>query len=181
MSFTLRRFVAVAGVTVALVGTQRDMSALSETEVRVSRVSVLETGELVVSMDTQGALPGLLTARLVVSNGAIVGGEWSVVVTSVQDLNADGSVIDPHDHPATEPESGEPHQEYIRIVDRGTLAGRVTSGSVAMNADGSLVLSTVQLIVETGSLTFATVAAGYGELNLDQALTGAQGALRLEY
>ena len=178
MSFTLRRFVAVAGVTVALVGTQRDMSALSETEVRVSRVSVLETGELVVSMDTQGALPGLLTARLVVSNGAIVGGEWSVVVTSVQDLNADGSVIDPPGHPAT---AGEPHQEYIRIVDRGTLAGRVTSGSVAMNADGSLVLSTVQLIVETGSLTFATVAAGYGELNLDQALTGAQGALRLEY
>ena len=145
-----------------------------------ARVSTLEAGQLVVSMQAAGDLRGLVTLKLEVgTDGAITGGDWAVADSYLEDLNADGSVA-----PLTEEhheETGEAHREFIRLVNKGTVGGRVTGGYVGEGTGGAVSLVNLQLELTTGSLTFQSITSGTGSLDADLGLTDAQGSLRLSF
>jgi hypothetical protein len=167
-----------------LLVTQRSSSAHFDTLVSNGRVSVVESGEVVVSVETTGAYPGLLTLRLMVDGaGTVTAGQFALVVTEVQDLNEDGTVNEnPEPHDETQPhEPGEPHVDRMRIVDRGTLSGAVTGGTLASNADGTLTLTGVTFNATEKSLTFEGSGDGAGTINADLGLTGTQGSLQLHF
>lgn len=159
---------------------QQASSAHDGNEVLGARASILETGQVVVSMETRGALPGLLTVTLAAdAAGNVTGGSWALAVKYVQDLAPDGSPLPEGDHAALD--ESVPHAEYIEIVNRGTLTGHVGSGAVTIASDGSVLITNLQLTVQTGSLTFESVSSGYGSLDVDPRLAGAQGLLRLHF
>ena len=110
------------------------------------------------------------------ADGTIESGEWAVVVSYIEDLNPDGTVAT---HPEAAEESG-PHQEFIRLINKGTLSGTIASGAASTSASGALVLNNLQLQITNGTMTFETFGAGVGSLDADLS-QAAQGLLHLEF
>lgn len=118
-----------------------------------AQTSELPDGKLVVTMEATGDLKGLLTLTMNSSGTQVSGGEWAFVVRYVEYLDADGKVI-PEDAPEVHSES-EPHSERPRFVDRGTLAGSVRGGSLAIDDAGHVTgVGSLSIALESGSLTF---------------------------
>ena len=166
----------VCGLLIALVPSLvrvqgADTVQIHDSTLSYARVSMVTAGQMVVSMDATGDLRGLLTLRLdVLPDGTVAGGDWAIVVTYVEDLNPDGTVVPDGGAPT----GGDPEAEYIRVVDDGTLGGSVTGEFVGSGSDGAPALVNVQLELTTGSLTFDSVAAGTGNVDADLGLTDAQ-------
>lgn len=149
----------------------------TESALSRGRVSVVDTGEYVVSLDTKGAHSGMVTLRFSVNADGSIGSGWfGAVVAYAETLNADGTVD--HEAHAEEPESSEPHTDRMRLVNRGTVSGSITAGRVGRSATGALTLSGVVLAVESGSLEFDG-ASGWGTVEADLTDADAQGTLRL--
>lgn len=142
------------------------------------RVSVLEDGRRVVSLDAQGAHSGLVTLNFFLNpDGTIASGTFAVVVASAATLNEDGTVSTGA-HAEEQGDSAEPHHDRMRLVSRGVVSGTITGGQVSQGAAGALVLSGLQLTVTTGTLEFDN-AIGWGVVDADLNKHDAQGVLRL--
>jgi hypothetical protein len=124
-------------------------------------------GHVVVSMEAQGDLRGLMTLELAPQgDGGEYAGTWALNVAYLQDLNADGTVAvvvpreepdDHHDH--------DHHRERVRFVREGTIFGPVARATLHLVDDGSIDgLAFAQLVVAHGSLAFAS-AAGFGTVD----------------
>jgi hypothetical protein len=152
-----------------------------EIQLSSARTSSTASGRLVITADASGDLPGLLTLTLDVVDGIVAGGEWALVVSYVEDLD-----VPAHDH-RIEHEAGEgaeqiPHQEHIRLVDKGTLGGSVTGGHVSYIGGSVDRLTDVQLSIESSSLTFEGIRAGGGPLSFATlASSGSQGRASLTF
>jgi len=192
----LRVGVVVCAALAVTAGAHEGPPRVSSTLLSHPRVSELPDGRVVISMAARGDLPGQLTLTLerAADPGTISGGEWALVVTRVID---DGDDDDGHgrgsgDHARRDDEREErerggsphddtaPHQELIRIVDLGTLAGRVIGGRLRAARRGGLwALEDVVLEVDSGSLELQGLS-GEGSLAA-RALTTpeASGELRL--
>jgi hypothetical protein len=159
---------------------------LHDVVLTAARVSTVDAGRLVITMDASGDLRGLVTLKLDVdAQGSITGGDWALVSSYVEDLNPDGTVATPEEHPEEHPGEPEdpnaPHEEHIRLVDNGTLGGSILGGSLSIGPDGSPNLSDVQLALTSGTLTFAAVTTGAGTVAIDLTQANAQGNLRLTF
>jgi hypothetical protein len=129
-----------------------------------ARVSTLESGRIVVSMEATGDLPGLMTLTLDPDGGSGYTGQWALEVAYVENLNPDGSVSTARPEPEHlhEPVLHEQHREYIRAVRRGTLNGGVIAATLRRDANGQLTgIDFAQLTVGRGNLDF-TGATGTG-------------------
>jgi hypothetical protein len=133
-----------------------------------ARVSTLSEGRLVVSMEAQGDLPGLVTLTLNPDGAGGYTGQWAHVVAFLEDLNADGTSAptehapDVHEMLLHEPVLHEQHREFTRPVRRGTISGAVVAATVRTDANGTITgVNFAQLTVAAGSLTFHG-AAGTG-------------------
>ena len=158
--------------------------ALHESALGSARVSGVSASEVVITLDATGDLRGLLTVKLdLAPDGSIAGGEWALVSSYVEDLNPDGTPVTPEEqHEGEEPHDHEaPHQEFVRLVDDGTLGGEVLTGSLTRGPDGAITLAGIQLALSSGTLTFASVTVGAGVVDLDLTQPEAQGTLRLTF
>jgi hypothetical protein len=167
-----------AAVTAVLPAAARAETPRTHTDtLTASRVASAEANELVVTLDGSGDLRGFITLKLDVdADGIVTGGDWALVSRYAEYLNADGSVDDD-----SEPiDETKPHQEFVRMVDNGTVGGHVTAGTVTAGANGQPMLVGLQLELTSGSLTFDGVR-GTGSLDADFSQTGAQGSLRLDF
>ena len=117
-----------------------------------ARVSVVSGNRLVISMDVDGDLPGLLTLTLRrdASGTAVTGGDWVLVVSTRQ--------------PATPGVAeGTPDAGAWPALRAGTLSGTIGGGTVRLRGDGGVAEVTgVGLSLEAGSLLFQHVRLGHG-------------------
>jgi hypothetical protein len=116
-------------------------------------------------MEASGDLRGMVTLMLKrdAANNTVTG-EWAFVNSYVQDLGEGHSHQDGHNHlTESNSETGE-HGE--RLIDKGTIRGKVTGGGVTLNNDGTLSsLNSIQLNIISGSLTYTNVKQGNGAVN----------------
>lgn len=165
---TLRRSVigAVALVTAIGLGWTVPLHGLTTYNVtlKADQVSRGVDGRLVITAAAAGDLRGALTLTITgtASNGAVTGGEWVLVNTYIEDLFGEGhSENDGHDEEFPGHHAGE------HLVQRGTLSGRITGGTLTVDAEGRVSsLTFLQLEVSLGSLTFEGVSDGSGTLAL---------------
>lgn len=130
-----------------------------------ARLSQVSPERVVVSADSIGDLPGLLTLTLdVAPDGQITAGQWALVVSYVEDLDPRGPQEEPaHEHGADD----KPHHEYVRLVEKGTIGGSVGGGAIARDGNGAVTaLDGARLTLESGSLTFESVRSGGGTASL---------------
>lgn len=116
------------------------------------RVSVLDDGRYVVSLNATGPIRGLVT--ITITPGPTPSGEWAL---SSRYLVEDHP-SEPHDHE----EPGEPHSEHSRIVDDGLIGGAIDSAVLTGTLDG-IVSSTLTLV--SGTMKFDG-ASGSGALEI---------------
>lgn len=117
-----------------------------------------EQGRLVITMQTNGDLPGVLT--LVVStnpDGTIRGGEWALNVSYTAPLNPGAAPVP--DSPDPDAAAGE------QLIQRGVITGTIDGGSVSFNGDSVTAVTGLLLSVGSGSLQFASVNAGSGQVD----------------
>lgn len=130
-----------------------------------ARVSNVSPARVIVSADSIGDLPGLLTLTLdVAPDGQVTGGEWALVVSYVEDLDPRGPQEESaHGHGPDDT----PHHEYVQLVDKGTVGGSIAGGAIARDGNGTVTaVNGARLTIESGSLTFASVQAGGGTASL---------------
>lgn len=117
-----------------------------------AQVSQVTNKRIIVTMRADGDLPGALTLALDLDGGdnRIVGGEWALVVSYIQDVNNGQTSRD-----------GDSGGEIL--IQKGTLKGTISGGTVTLNADGKAVaVNSVQLNVNSGSLAFSDINNGNG-------------------
>ena len=122
-----------------------------------ARVSYVANNRVVITMDAVGDLPGALTLMLDRdgSGRAVVGGNWALVVAEIPP--ADNHQDNGNDH-------GGPSDQPIQ---KGTLSGTVSSGSISFSAEGKLAsIDTLQLHLNLGSQTFKDVSTGSGSVQV---------------
>ena len=121
-----------------------------------TRVSYVENNRVVITMDAVGDLPGALTLMIERdgSGRAVIGGDWALVVAEIppldnhQDNNGQGG---PSDQP----------------IQKGTLSGTVSGGSISLSADGKLAsIDALQLNLNLGSQVFKNVSSGDGNVQV---------------
>jgi hypothetical protein len=120
-----------------------------------ARVSPLPGGVVVVSMDANGDLPGLLTLTLHVSGRVVTGGEWALVLSSRQPgVVGNAPVVRGREVPDSEGPSDQV----------GTLAGVVEpGGTLTVAADGTVVgVTAVALTIAHVTPASPGVIGGYG-------------------
>jgi len=173
------RFLAFAGGLALAGGASAGAQTLHEVALSHARVSVQDQ-RVVLTMVAEGDLKGLLTLTLTDVDAAGRGsGEWALVVAYAQELTrvAEGptggeALVDPD----------EAHSEWLRLVDEGTLSGRVTGAAVSFDAAGVPVAIQAELPLLRGSLRFEG-ASGSGWLDaaaLDDGATSS-GSLSLSF
>jgi hypothetical protein len=117
-----------------------------------------DQGRLVITMQANGDLPGVLT--LVVStnpDGTIRSGEWALNVSFTAPLNPDAVPVP--DSPDPDAAAGE------QLIQRGVITGSIEGGSVSLNGDSVTAVTGLLLSVGSGSLQFASVSAGSGQVD----------------
>ena len=131
---------------------------------RAEQVSRGEDGRLVITAATSDPIKGALTLTITGADasGAITNGEWALVNTFVETVYGAGhSADDGHD------EEYPGHEIGVRMIQRGTLAGALTGGAIAVDANGAITaLNGIQLSISKGSLTYASVTSGTATLTL---------------
>lgn len=144
----------------------------AETHLANARVSTPADGRLVINLEAAGDLPGLLTLNLHVDGDGSLRGDWALVVRTVDTTDPATGEEPPaagaHQHEGDEGDhEGEPapHRDFVRIVDRGTMAGTIDGATVALGADGTLTDLSAALTILQGSLEFE-VASGSGSATL---------------
>jgi hypothetical protein len=106
---------------------------------------------LVVSMDVEGDLPGLLTLTLRrdASGTAVTGGDWAFVVSTRQ--------------PEVRVAEGTPNPGAWPALRAGTLSGTIGGGTVRLRGDGGVAeIRSLSLSLQAGSLAFEHVRLGHG-------------------
>lgn len=124
-----------------------------------ARADVLTGGRVVVvSMDANGDLPGMVTLTLNVSGGAITGGSWVLVMSSRQPGVVGASAPADADH--RDAEGGDEPASQV-----GTLGGSIAAGgSVRTDVDGRLVaVIGAQLVIDTATPNAPGIQGGYGQ------------------
>lgn len=131
------------------------------------RVSRLAAGRYVVSFEASGEIRGLLTLHINRSAG-VVTGEWALVSRYLEDIPADpaaAAVAKPRSSRRVDArrsaQEAESHQEHVALVDRGTLSGSITKGSLTFVSTNRLDTLSLEISVTGGSLAFND-AAGAG-------------------
>ena len=164
---------------VALERASSAQDAPTDSVLSQGRVSVVESGEYVVSLDASGAHSGMVTLRFRANaDGTIASGWFGAVLAHAETLNEDGTVG--HEEHVEESGDSEPHADRMRLVNRGTVSGSITGGQIGRSPSGALTLTGLQLAVETGTLEFDG-AAGWGVVDVNLSDAAAQGTLRLVF
>ncbi|MDQ1741497.1 MAG: hypothetical protein QOE53_3149 [Pseudonocardiales bacterium] len=117
---------------------------------RTARVSKTEDGRVVVLMEADNDLKGSLTMTLERdANGTtITGGFWALVLSYTE---------------LTPSEGGDGDGASERLIQKGTLSGSVTGGSLTLDADGNVAaINSAQLTITQGSVAYEGVNAGGG-------------------
>jgi hypothetical protein len=117
-----------------------------------------DQGRLVITMQANGDLPGVLT--LVVStnpDGTISKGEWALNVSYTAPLHPDAAPVP--DSPDPDSAVGE------QLIQRGVITGTIEGGTVAFNGDQVTSVTSLLLSVGSGSMQFASVNAGSGQVD----------------
>jgi len=141
-----------------------------------AHVDVVSGGRVVISMEVEGDIRGLLTLTLDrASDGTqITGGTWAFVARYVEYMTEGGEVVHKDDPP---PPNGQEVGPNVRYVDLGGLSGGVDGGYFSVGDDGALTgVGSVLLTVGSGSGTFdGSTGTGLGTvsaINDRQASTG---------
>lgn len=120
-------------------------------------VSKVSDSNIVVTMEASGDMRGSLSLILNrdASNNSITGGDWALVASHIEDVDA-------HEESLNE---SEPHGGEL-LINNGTLRGSITGGSITLNDEGAVTsLGAIQMSVVSGSLTYSEVSAGDGLAN----------------
>lgn len=161
MALSPRRGLAIAAALFLSCSTLGAASSASHASTASSpRVDVLDGGRVVVNLALTGDLPGLLTLNLQQQSDGSVTGEWALKVAY-----ADHTDPATGEEPPIEEDEDHPHKDFMRLVNRGTLGGAVTAGSLSFGADGILGDLTATLTINQGSLEFEG-ATGTGSATL---------------
>jgi hypothetical protein len=124
-----------------------------------AQVSRGPDGRVVITSDASGDLRGAFTLSVTsVAPDGSIRGEWALVNSYIEDLLGAGhSESDGHE------EHDEGHFVGEVLVNRGTLNGEVTGGTLTFDSGGRVAsASSVQLTVTLGSLTFSGIQSGTG-------------------
>jgi hypothetical protein len=127
---------------------------------------VMPDGKVVVTLVATGDLTGLLTLQFTPGASGGYDGEWAISVQHADHTDpATGAepVQQPHDD--TGNPDDHPHQDFTRLVQRGSLSGSISGALVTFNADGALTGFTAPLTISKGFKEFAGVT-GSGEATL---------------
>lgn len=119
-----------------------------------AQVSMLDDNRVVVLMDAKGELPGSLTLTVErdSTGTTVVGGSWVLVVSYTE--------FTPLGHPDPDG-AGEAQSE--RLVQKGTLSGTISGGTLALDANGNVIsFDALQLIINQGSVAYDGVTEGTG-------------------
>ena len=165
----LRRTVLCAATLVVCLGlfftVRAQGPATHNVTLRAEQISRGDDGRLVITAASSGDLRGALTLTITGTgpNGAITSGEWALVSTYIQDVLAEGHTDSDGHH-----EDLPGHHAGELLVQRGTLSGKITGGTLTFDADGRpSALGYIQLAISQGSLTFAGVESGTASLALN--------------
>lgn len=135
-----------------------------------------DTGHVVISMEAQGDLRGVMTFELdPTSEGSTYQGKWALAVAYLQDLNADGTnAADVPRHEDDAEHDRDHPRENVRFVREGTIFGSVAGLMLLTAADGAIDgIASAQIEVAHGTLAFKA-AAGAGAVarpSLDSRVT----------
>lgn len=129
------------------------------------RVDLLDGGNAVLTFDVAGDLPGILTMQLVPATAGDYTGTWAFMIAGVDNTDpATGVEPAPGAHGDSTPTEGGHHQDFVRLVHRGDLSGKVTSASFLY--DGATVADlAAALSIARGGLEFAGLT-GSGAMTL---------------
>lgn len=106
-----------------------------------SQTASPEADGIAVNLNAKGDLPGMTKIILQRSGENVTGGTWTMTVLP---QNADSA-----------------------SSERGGLSGTVTSGTLTLNADGTLAsVSSVQLTIQGGTGEYANISTGSGTVSL---------------
>lgn len=152
-----RMAVAVAVAVLSLVPATSSAQApvTSVSSLGAARVSPLPGGVVVVSMDANGDLPGLLTLTLHVNGRVVTGGEWALVLSSRQPgVAGKAPVVRGRDVPDAEGPAGQV----------GALGGVVEPGGTLTVAPDGTVVGVTAIALTIAHVTPPTpgVLGGYG-------------------
>lgn len=130
----------------------------------------LADGTIVVTSVATGDLAGVVTLQLKPAGAGAWDGEWAFTVASVDNTNPETGEEPPAHAEGTADgdgghEDGEaPHQDFVRLIHRGSLSGSITAAQVTFDADGVAdVLA--PLSITQGASEFAG-ATGTGQATL---------------
>jgi len=118
-------------------------------------------GRVVVTMMAKGDLRGVVTLALERNAvGTVTGGEWALMVSYTEVIPVNPNAP-PHAH-GEESGGGEPHSGEA-LVQKGAIKGTIASGSLTLNADGSLAsLNDLVLTITGGTLQYHAATSGTG-------------------
>jgi hypothetical protein len=156
VAVTLSAFVSISAST-----TTEHSSAASH-----PRVDILDNGNVVVSLDLAGDLPGTITLTFTRDAAGAMTGEWAAKVAYADNTDPEtGEEPAHHDH-----DDGEehPHKDFLRLIDRGALGGVIQSGELTFDGSGALTSMNAVLAVEQGTEEFTGAAGGTGTATLSQ-------------
>lgn len=139
-----------------------------------AQISLGENGKVIVAMDATGDLRGSFTLTIERGSGGmtVVGGYWAMI-ESYTDLT-------PLGHPDAD---GDGEAVNETLIQKGTLSGNISNGTVTLDASGNVTAVDVMLVVENGSVDYADIHQGGGTAqasNLQDTSTSA-GSLTLNF
>jgi hypothetical protein len=165
---------AVCLMTAVVLGSAIAAAARSEhnhhSTVSTPRVDVLDNGNVVVSLDAVGDLRGVMTLTLQPMADASYAGTWAFTVTHADTTDPETG-LEPEPHTDAEGESHEhaegdsAHEDFLRLVHRGSLSGSIAGAVLTFAADGTLDALTAPLTIAAGSNEFTGVT-GSGTASL---------------
>jgi hypothetical protein len=162
---TLRRTVLGAAALVFCLGLVWTVRAQEKHTYNVT-LSLAEAttdpaGRVVVTMLAKGDLAGVVTLALEKNAaGTVTGGEWALNVSYVESVPVDPNAPV---NPSGDNDGGE------RLVQKGMIKGRITSGTLTLNADGTLSsLDGVLLSLDSGTLQYQSATSGSGLVTASQ-------------
>jgi hypothetical protein len=125
-------------------------------------------------MRASGDLPGSLTLTIDRDgrDNTIVGGNWALVVSYIEDVAA------------TAPQHADDDHGGELLIQKGVLKGTISGGTLTLNADGTVAaVNSVQVNINSGSLNYEAVTSGGGTVDETdlQDFAGSRGGLNLSF
>ena len=125
----------------------------------------LANGDVVLTFVSTGDLPGQITLTLHPAANGSYSGEWAFTVAYADNTDPDTG-IDPELAEGAHYDDGDhPHRGFLRLVNRGSLQGAVSSATLSLDADGALTGVAAALSIERGGKEFDG-ATGSGQATL---------------